>query len=367
MEEKKLKEIDKKVKDWIERSGENLVAVDGSLLAFRASAAGEKRDIEATHVKSGHKKVFNNITAFKKFIVETNIKRDDEGKEPFQITDFEIEDRQHPPEIAQSLYILKQMMSYILTSCDAGDDDYVIVFDADGDTFRHELATIQKYKGNRDGKSKPVNLQEVKDHMTLYYNTLVPPQELEADDVVNFFMYNGAIGGTFDKDTKGNDGRYFDFRKETKKKMVDGELVDVTTPLMTEPQKIGGFGKLFLKPNGKECDGEGRLFLYYQCLAGDKADNYKPNKLSKKRFGEKGAFKILGECKNDKEALQGLVDQYKKWYPKPVEYISWDGKETTKDWLEILQEYWELARMRRWSDDLVQIKDVLDKTGVDYE
>jgi 5'-3' exonuclease len=359
-----LKNIDKIVKDLIAKSGPNLVAIDGSLLGFRCSAAGEKRDIEATHRASGNKKVFDNITAFKKFIVETNLVRVDEDKKPFQITDFDIEDRQHPPEIAQSLHILKEMVNYIINSCDT--EDYVIVLDAAGDTFRHELATVQKYKGQRDGKVKPVNLQAVKDHMILYYNTIVAPQELEADDVINIFMYEGAIGATFDKDTFGTRGRYFDFRKETKKEMVGGELVDVTRPLMTKPYDIQGFGSLNINSSNK-VKGYGRVFLYFQVLSGDEADNYKPSKLSKKRFGEKGAYDILSKCTNDKEAIQAIVSKYKEWYPKPVTYTSWRGDELTRDWTEILQEYFDLAHMRRWADDKIVVKDMLTKLGISCE
>ena len=33
--------------------------------------------------------------------------------------------------------------------------------------------------------------------------------------------------------------------------------------------------------------------------------------------GDKAAYKILGQCKNDKQALEGLVKIYKTLYPQP--------------------------------------------------
>jgi len=338
----------------------NLVVLDGSLLAFRAAAAGEVRDIEVTQRDTGKKRVFDNRTAFKKFLLEVNIKRHDKGLDALLVTDFDLEDRQHPLEMEVSIHILKEMVKYIEGICDA---EVLIILDDPAPTFRHELATVQKYKGNRDGKSKPVNLQGIKDHMILYFNTEVAPKGIEADDVLNFYAYEGhkltkagdtrkIIAGTFDKDQDGNPGWIFDFRKDS-----DGN------PFMKEPVFIDGIGDLYLK--GKNVKGRGRKFFFYQWVNQDTADNYKASKLSKKRFGDKSAFNLLEGCKTEKECLEVVVKQFKKWYPEPVKYVSWDGKEMERDWLEISQEYFDLARMRRWEDDQVMVKDLLKQAGIE--
>lgn len=331
----------------------NYVAIDGSLLAFRASAAGEKRTIIATHRRSGNSKEFDNRTAFKEYLKDLQ----ESGKE-FEVMDFEIEDVQTPEKPEITLHILKEMVNYILTACKA--DDYVIWLDNPEDTFRHKLATVQEYKGNRKGLTKPVNLQLVKDHMVLHYKTKIAPIGLEADDMLSIHAWQSKtkegdrhIACSFDKDQFQCKGWIFDFRKDSE-----------GTPLMKEPKWIEGLGHVYLKSNSVK--GEGRKFLYAQALAGDTADAYKPNKLAKKRFGDKATFKLLEPLKTDKECWQAIVDTYKSWYPYPVSYTTWDGKDLTRDWMEILQEYVDLAHMRRWEDDRVSVKQTLDKLGVEY-
>lgn len=355
------------VKEYIKSVEGNLVVIDGSLIAFVASSAGEKRDIEVTQRDTGKKKVFDNITAFKKSLKIKNAKREDKGKETFEISDFDIENRQHPQEVEVTLHILKEMVKSIQGLCDA--DDCLIVLDDPAPTFRHKLATVQKYKGNRDGKAKPVNLQAVKDHMILYYNTEVAPKGIEADDVLNFYAYEGSkltkkgdprkiIAVTFDKDQNGNPGWVFDFRKDK-----DG------SPMMREPEFISGLGDL--RVVGKGIKGKGKKFFYYQWLGQDSADNYKASKLfciqQKKRFGDKSTFKLLDGCKTSKECFQTVINQFKEWYPEPVKYVSWDGKDVERNWLEISQEYFDLARMRRWEDDEVLVEDLLEKMGIVVE
>ncbi len=351
------------VKEYISNIEGNLAVVDGSLIAFVASSAGEKRDIEVTHRDTGKKRVFDNITAFKKHLKGKNEKRGAKGKKPMEITDFDIENRQHPQDIAVTLHILKEMIKSIQGLCDA--DDCLIVLDDPAPTFRHDLATVQKYKGKRDGKAKPINLQAVKDHMIMYYNTEVAPKGIEADDVLNFYAYEGnkltksgdprkIIAVTFDKDQNGNPGWIFDFRK-------DGN----GNPIMRAPEYISGLGGL--KVVGKGIKGRGKKFFYFQWVGQDTADNYKASKLSKKRFGDKSTFKLLDGCKTSRECFQTVIAQFKEWYPEPVKYVSWDGKDIERNWLEIAQEYFDLARMRRWEGDHIQVKDLLSKMGIEEE
>jgi hypothetical protein len=161
------------------------------------------------------------------------------------------------------------------------------------------------------------------------------------------------VACTFDKDHKGCSSWMYDFRKDS-----DGK------PLMSKPELNQGFGELHETAKGVK--GNGRLFLYFQWLAGDGADNYKPSKLSKKRFGDKSAYKLLDGLTTDKECLQAVVDQYKEWYPEPVEYTTWDGKEITKDWLELMQEYFLMCHMMRWEDDEPDVESMLTEMGVEF-
>lgn len=361
-------DIAKLLKEDVENLEGNMVAIDGSLLAFRASAAGEKRSIIATHVSSNRKMAFDNRTAFKDFLKEKNEERDEESK--FLVTDFEIEDVIEPPEEEVSMHIANEIIKYILSSCQA--DTYRVFLD-EGETFRHKLATVQEYKGNRKNALKPANLQLVKDHLLLYHNAVVvrnedPEKNVEADDVLNFYKFEGykltkagdnrkIISASFDKDDLGNVGWSFDFRKD------DGK------PMMKHPLWIDGLGELKLVKSGSSwvCKGQGRKFFYQQVVEGDTADNYRGRKLSGKRYSPKQAFEDLDPCSTDKECLEVLVRKYKEWYPKEKEYVSWDGVEKTATWLDMLEEHWALARMLRSFDDHITAKQVLDKLEVEYD
>ena len=347
-----------KVKDVIAETEGNVCIIDGSLLAFRSSAAGEKRSIVATHRASGNTKPFDNRTALKAFIKERNIKFDEDKQ--FNVTDFEIEDVVDAPAKELAFHNAKSMIQYICGMCNA--TEYRVFLD-EGETFRHHLATSQRYKGNRIGKAKPVNLKAVKEYLVLHHAAEMVT-EIEADDLLNMYQWEGAkltragsdrkiISCSFDKDSWGNCGWLFDFRKDS-----DGQ------PMMREPQWVDGLGKLILHPN--KVSGDGRKFFYYQVLDQDSADNYKGRRLSGHRYSHKRAYEDLSPCKTDKECIQVLVNKYQEWYPEELPYVSWDGKDMVATWESMLQEHWDLARMLRWRGDEVKVMDVIKRVGAVY-
>lgn len=341
----------------------NIAIIDGSLLAFRAAAGGEKRSIIAKHRASQREMPFDNRTAFKTYIENTNQKRIDEAKTKWKMTDFEIIDVIKPPDIAISIRNAQSLLQSILSVCQA--EDYIIYVD-EGKTFRHELATMMEYKGNRTGKPKPANLQAVKDWLVVHQNAKVV-NELEADDYINMHQFEGwqrtkdgepytYISVTFDKDAMTCPGWVYDYRKDDNQK-----------PLMEKPIFIDGFGEIHWRVKQKDCKGWGRKFFYYQLLYGDDADNYKSYKVAKTKFGEKSAYDVLSPLTNDKDCLQAVVDHYKKWYgqTEKFKYISWDKKEMEKTWLELLSEVFLLAYMRRHEKDVPDIAQILKNVGVE--
>ena len=350
-----------------EKEGKNVVAIDGSLLAFRAAAAGEVRSIVATHIKSKKSKAFANRTAFKAWLVEKNA----EKKTPWEAIDFTIEDIQTAPPEKVCFGNAKNIINYIVQACDA--DEVEIYLDEDGDTFRHGFATVQKYKGTRDGKTKPTNLAAVKEYLVIHQGAQYPPRMkvttddkeiLEVDDYINILKYNGwkanmeggkdkLISVSFDKDDLGNSGWSFDFRRK------DG------VPLMRYPIWIDGLGELTFREKQKDCKGAGRKFFYYQWVDQDTADNYKARKLSKKKWSSKKCFELLGPLETDKECLQAVASMFKEWYPEPTEYVSWDGFDCVADWVDLAQEYFDLARMLRWEGDTVSVEKLFKRAKVD--
>ena len=338
----------------------NLAVIDGSLLAFRAAAAGEKRTIRVTHLSSGRKQKFQNRREFTNYLKGINENRAEDKQ--FYATDFEVEDVIVSPEIGNSIHILKNLIKTILSGCDA--DDYVIFLDDGEPTFRHDLATMQEYKGSRHGKIKPKNVQKVKDYLVMYMGAKVV-STVEADDYLNFYQWRGfkrtkdgkndkIISVTFDKDAFGCPGWIYDFRKHANGK-----------PYMREPMFIEGLGELHVDENNS-VKGTGRKFFYHQVLFGDNADDYRGNKLANKPFGEKASFNILENLETDQECLQAIVDQYKEWYgEKKFKYISWRGDKLSATWFTFLEEIWMLAYMRRTEDDVPDVLSILKSLDVE--
>jgi hypothetical protein len=214
------------------------------------------------------------------------------------------------------------------------------------------------YKGKREDTLRPVQLKELRSYMISELAAGVI-NGMEVDDKQSMRAYEGfksetrIIQVTEDKDALACSGWLFNPAK------------------MTKPVFIQGFGELH--KDGKGIKGTGRKWLYFQALYGDKVDCYHPSDLYKIQmdkdgksvtFGEVAAYNILKDATNDKEALTALYNQYKSWYPEPVVYMDHAGILQKKDAIEIAQMYFDCAHMRRWEDDRIDVRALLDKLGI---
>lgn len=114
--------------------------------------------------------------------------------------------------------------------------------------FREEIATIAKYKGNRDEMVKPVHYEAVRDYFVNSYGAYVV-EGIEADDEVSIRAWeqwrnsvDDYVVATIDKDLDQIPGWHYDYKKKV--------FYDID-----------------------ELDGE--LFFYAQILSGDATDNIK--------------------------------------------------------------------------------------------
>ncbi len=114
--------------------------------------------------------------------------------------------------------------------------------------FREDLATIAKYKGNRDKMEKPVHYQAVRDYYVDQYGAYVI-EGIEADDEVSIRAWeeykgnnNDYVVATIDKDLDQIPGWHYDYKKHV---FYEIDALD------------------------------GELFFYAQVLAGDATDNIK--------------------------------------------------------------------------------------------
>lgn len=361
------------------------IIFDIDFLIFESVSVAEERFISAHHIPTGRKMEFANKTALwgdwrKKqggWCAEENKKL---GNDYWKAEDFEVIEGQRPrpfkikgvcefsgePDPSKDYFITpwegakKIIDDKIKAICkQLGVKEYT-AFTGTGDVFRHDLSTILKYK-DRDDLMKPLLLKKMKDYVVDRHSTTLV-EKLEADDWValkvlegyNNWVKNGrkdediVYGIAEDKDSKQTSGWWYNPNKDTK------------------PRLIEGFGELFINAKG-DVDGCGRLWLYQQTLDSDKADNYCANSASDMRWGEKKAYELLKDCTNDKQAFEALVLGYKTLYPQPKTITGWRGDEIEIDWLYVLQENFNLAKMLRSADEEpTDVKSVLQKLKVNF-
>lgn len=327
-----------------------LCVVDGDLVAYRCSAANEKRLVVAQHKETLEEIEFDTATKFKEWAGDDT--------ECYTLTPKQVAE-----PLENALASIKRMIASLVekTKCDS----YHVVISGE-DNFRKDLPLPTRYKDSRKDTTKPLQLAECKEYLLRVHSAEVS-EGVEADDVLVGYANQGykdkryVVQASIDKDAKHGPGWLFDW----------------TT--MEEPELIEGYGslELIIKETGKKkadgsdvvtksVKGKGRAFLWYQILFGDPADSYKPCELAKVKFGEIGAYDLLKHAKTDKEALEAIVTKYKLWYPEPTTYRDWNNVLHTKDWLEIMQMYTDCAFMRRWEGDRLDVKAVLDKLNIKY-
>lgn len=184
----------------------HVVAEDGSIMeSFPASAAAGKR-------------------AAKKFIKEY-------GGELYE-----------EKEVEPLKYVLSTLKQSINKMMDVCRGDTYEVYLSPKENFRDRLATIQKYKGNRDQLHKPVWYTEIREYLIKHHGAQVA-EDIEADDAIGIRAAHGAgepVVCSIDKDLNQIPGKHYNYR----------------TGL-----------KYFVPEEYAE------RFLYEQILAGDSVDN----------------------------------------------------------------------------------------------
>src|SRR5690606_1963631 len=227
--------------------------------------------------------------------------------------------------------------------------DSKLVLEGNGN-FRNEILLPVQYKSGRKDLLKPALLEEAKDYVRRKYKAEMA-NGWEADDILSSYAYEGykskkkIVQATIDKDAMQCSGWLFNWDK------------------MDAPIFISGLGDLYLDQKGK-IKGQGRKWLYAQWILGDSTDGYKPTSLAGIKFGDKGVFGTLKDCKTDQECLIAVRDLYKIWYPDDFVYTAWNGEEVNSNYKHQMQMYLDCARMRRWKDDIVLVEDMYSKMGI---
>jgi hypothetical protein len=341
---------------------EDILVFDADSIAYKAAAANETKTISTQHIEKGVIEHWDNRTAFRAFLKDT----------PHTEDMYTITDVQEARHSSYGKSLIREMIKGHQTRLGITSNEIYI---GGENNFRDfiplpmtHVATCGKwagqsklggkYKENRDGTIRPLQLKELRSYMIGELQAIVVNDQ-EVDDMSSIRAYDGHLAKariiqvTEDKDALQCTGWLFNPQK------------------MTKPIYIKGFGELHKE--GKGIKGTGRMWLYYQALYGDSVDNYHGCDLWKIQqdksgksvtFGEVAAFNILKDAKNDKEAMTAVYNQYKLWYPEPVVYMDHMGQMQNKDAVEIMQMYFDCAFMRRWKDDRIIVSDLLDKLGI---
>jgi 5'-3' exonuclease len=150
----------------------------------------------------------------------------------------------------------------------------------DGGNFRENIATLKKYKGNRDKLHKPKYYKEIKEYLVDRWKAeLISGQE--SDDALGIAQCSAPAGSTIicsnDKDMQMIPGYHYNWIKE--------EITFV---------------------NEEEAD----MMLFWQMLVGDSSDNIP----GIDRIGAKTATKLLSECHSVQDAQRLVQNLYAKQY-----------------------------------------------------
>lgn len=312
---------------------DEIAALDMDMVCFRVAAAAEERSILAIHKTSGNELEMDNRTALKEFLSATG----------GDYNEYEIKDVQKAEMSSTALASVKNTANAMKRAAGAKKAELYI---GGKDNFRDQLLLPKQYKANRADALRPLLLAEAREYAIKHLGAIVI-DGMEADDMLAVRAWDGAkskkriIAVTNDKDQMGCTGWMFNPDK------------------MEKPFFIAGLGKLYKDAKGK-IRGFGRKWLYYQMIFGDPVDHYKPCELSGNKFGEVGAFNLLNKCTTDAECLQAVWDLYASWHPEGAKYTAWNGTEMNLSTLEYIQLYFDVARMRRWEGDQVQIEEIFD-------
>lgn len=345
--------------------------IDIDTLLYNAALAAQENYVIVKHKDSGKEKEFKTQTEFfghysKRdggWLATTNFDRESRGLPPFSPDDFEI--TQHTrlvgdgdlPPVAIAKGRFKSTMEWIQSQewC----SDFVICYGR-GENFRYNEAHTQPYKANRS--PKPLLLKEVADYMQYKYkDNIVYGEGIESDDVYGLIMFDAwvrsgrdldnvdCVGVVCDKDALQFPSIIFNFQKPE-------EGLRRVSPL------------------------EAAMHLGKQHLCGDTVDTIVglpqivPELAAKygirksKSVGDTTAINYLKGCSTPKEVFERVIEAYRAYYgDEKKEFTSFRGEVMERNWLDHLNEQFQLLRMRTNDSPNKHVSEFLKQLGITYE
>ena len=322
----------------------DILVLDGDSIAFEVAAACEETGIMVTNITNESQTAFKTRTKMKEFLAGLEVP---EGH-------YVIEDTQIAEDKRNAFSTVK---SKLQNYRDKFQTENIEIYITGSGNFREDIPLPSRYKSNRDGKRRPLLLNDVKDYLIKYQRAVVVEGD-EADALLTQRMYDGFKSGQKIVASNGD------------KDIRQGSGI-LHNPNTDEILHIDGFGDIYLTEQGK-MKGHGRKWLYAQILLGDKqTDGFCPRDIAEAAFGKRPAggdksfFKELSPTTNDKEAFIVLSNLYKKWFgEEDFTYTAWNGDYVTTNWIGAMQMIWDCAYMRRWEGDKPQVGEIMTKMGI---
>lgn len=315
-----------------------VLILDGDVIAYRCSAVCEERFVEVTNHELNKTRIFKHRTEFKDYL-------ESQGK---VLSDtYSIKDGQSAQPLKN---VLRTMNNHIARIVREVMPDEVKIFAGEESNFRVDLPLPSKYKGQRSS-IRPIHLEQAKEYLIRKYHA-EKSYGRETDDSCSIAAYDALKAGKqpivyfVEKDQYQLDGVTLLYDE------ADGfkyEVVPELGNLRKEKTAIKGLG---LK------------FLAYQWICHDKVDQYEAYELSKVKFGDTSAFKVIDPCTTEQEVLQSVIKQFQIFYPEPFEYTDWTGEVHESDWKGMMEMYYKCCRMKRSEDDKLDCYELFDKYNV---
>ena len=225
------------------------------------------------------------------------------------------------------------------------------------------------YKGQREPEWTPTDLPEIKKWLHDTWMSHWAMDE-EADDCITITKH--------ELDTKGVKSYIHGVDKDYNGEQIGGLYIlgHQTNPEWwedTEENKLGWIRSTKTKGNSNKMIGHGDMFLAYQIITSDDADNYSAKAMLKgfgtlKSFGIKDCEKYLIQFKTRKELWQGVLDFFIKYLPSEFEYEDCFGVTHKATPLTMLDLYFKCAKMREHKDHIADvINDRLKPLGIPYD
>lgn len=319
-----------------------ILIIDLDTPCFAAAAVSEDRSVLVTHEPTGIEKSFKTRTEFKEVLKAKQ--RED------KLSEYSFKDIQEPEPIENACHTLKSMLSKYGEALESPNES--IYFISGSSNFRDNLPLPTKYKSSRTNILRPLLLSDVKKFATAKFKARVCHGE-EPDDSIIYTAYDLQRQGydpvvvTIDKDSLAYSGLSIYNQDKPEQGIV----------------KIPELGSLWIDDKNK-VRGNGFLWYALQHTNGDKTDCFNPAELAGVKYGEKSSYKLLHECKSEEEALNKILWQYKKWYPKAITYTAWNGVEHVADYVSIADMYFKCCRMKTDEFDDLDFVKFCNKYGV---